>query len=484
MFRIYLITLLCIVGTFKTFAQGYDIKITVGKMPNKDVILARYYEDKILSVDTARLNAKGYGEFKNSYKKLARGHYILVFSPSNIFELIIGGNQKFNITSDTVDVIDNIRFENSPENQAFLDFQKFMVSLNKKGNEINEKYKKDPNKNNKDVQEAYQGLYKDLEKENRDHIKNLTVKFPKSAVATFANLTLSPDVPDFSKTVAANTPDRDMEIRKKSFYYMKNHYWDYTDFADTTILSTKIFKQKLDNYFENMVVVNPDSLYHACDDLLTKARNANKTVFRYLMNYCLVYTFDNKIMGMDEAFVKLGEKYYIGGIVNWLNKDQMKKITDEVYKRQYNLIGHKALDLQLPTIDGQVASIYTTKAPFMLLLFWEPNCGHCKKIVPQVKEKIDNRFAPYGLKVFAVNIDKESEKPRWVEFVEKHELFDFVNVWDPKKQSNYWTIYNVFSTPVMYILDKDKKIIAKNLSVEQMVDLLTNEYKKQGIEVK
>lgn len=77
-----------------------------------------------------------------------------------------------------------------------------------------------------------------------------------------------------------------------------------------------------------------------------------------------------------------------------------------------------------------------------------------------------------------------TDKKEWEEFVEKNELFDFINCWDPNKQSNYWTIYNVFSTPVMYILDKDKKIIAKNLAVEQMVDLLKNEYKKQGIEIK
>jgi hypothetical protein len=35
----------------------------------------------------------------------------------------------------------------------------------------------------------------------------------------------------------------------------------------------------------------------------------------------------------------------------------------------------------------------------------------------------------------------------------------------------------------MYILDKDKKFIAKSLTVDQMVDLLKHEYKKMGIEV-
>ncbi|MDL2283059.1 DUF5106 domain-containing protein [Odoribacter sp. OttesenSCG-928-G04] len=464
----------------KVMAQ-YDIKLTVKSMPNKEVLLASYYEDKIHAVDTAKLNAQGVGHFKKASKKLASGQYILFFNPGNIFELIIGSNQNFSITTDTTDFLNTIKYEGSPENSAFLDFQKFMSETQKKGSQIGENYGKDPNKENEDVKKAYQALYDDLDVDVRNYIKRITVQFPGSALATFANFTLSPSIPDFSKEVPEGTKDRDMEIRKKAYYYSKAHYWDYTNFTDTTLIHTNLFKKKLDNYFENMVAVHPDSLFRACDEILTKAR-PNKTMFRYLMNYCVVYTFDNKIMGMDEAFVKLGQKYHLGGIVDWLSEEQLKKITDEVIKRQYNLLGHKAIDLQLPTIDGQVASLYEVKAPFTLLIFWEPNCGHCKKQVPLAKKEIYDRFGPHGLKVYCVQT--HTNKKEWEEFVEKNELFDFINVWDPNRQSNYWTIYNVFTTPVMYILDKDKKIIAKNLAVEQMVDLLKHEYKKLGIEVK
>jgi peroxiredoxin len=446
-------------------------------MPNKEVLLAYYYEDRIMVADTAKLNSQGVGHFKKSTKKLGTGQYILFFNPGNVFELIIGGDQNFSITTDTTDVLNNIVYEGSPENTAFLDFQKFMGNINKKSAQIGEEFQKDPNKDEDNVKRAYQAMFEDMDKEIKAYVKGITTNFPHSAVATFANFTVSPSTPDFSKTVPEGTKDRDIEIRKKAYLYAKQHFWDNTNFTDTTLIRTNLFKKKLDNYFENMVVVHPDSLFNACDEILIKAR-PQKTMFRYLLNYCLMSTFDNKIMGMDGAFVKLGEKYYMSGIVDWMNPTELKKITDEVLKRQYNQIGHTAIDLQLPTIDGQVTSLYDTKAPFTLLLFWEPNCGHCKKVVPQVKKDIYNKFAPHGLKVFAVNTT--TNKKEWEDFVVKNETFDFINVWDPSRGSNYWTIYNVFSTPVMYVLDKDKKIIAKNLAVEQMVDLLKNEYKKQG----
>lgn len=466
--------------TNKTVAQGHNIKITVKQMPGKEIILANYFESKVYAVDTARLDNNGTGYFKNTKKKLPKGMYLLLFSNSNYFDMIIGDTQNFSIKSDTLDVLNRIEFEGSPENTAFRDFQRFMVEENRKSKDIREEYDKDPNKDKDEVKKAYTARFEQADKEVREYIAQMVKKYPKSALATFANFTLSPEIPDFSKTVPADTKDRDMEIRRRAYYYAKNHYWDHTDFTDSTLIRTPIFKSKLDDYFNNMVMVHPDSLYISCVEILEKSR-PSKAMFRYLMNYCLGYTFDNKIMGMDESFVKLGHHYYVSGIVDWLDKEQMKKITDEVYKRQYNLLNHKALDLKLPSLEGNWVSLYETKAPFILLLFWEANCGHCKKQVPLAKKEIFDRFAPHGLKVFAVNT--HTNKKEWEEFIEQNELFDFINCWDPERQSNYWTIYNVFSTPVMYILDKDKKIIAKNLAVEQMVELLKKEYQKQGITV-
>lgn len=479
--NLFFLILLC--GIFQadeTSAQGYDIRIQVGKMPHQKIILANYFEGKVYACDTASLDAQGNGYFRNDHKKLARGMYILLFSPSNYFDLIIGNDQHFSIQTDTVDYLRTMKFEGSPENTAFLEFQQFMTSQNQKMQRLREEFEKDPNKEQENVKKSYTDKFNQADKDVRTYVADLVKKYPGSALATFVNFTLSPEVPDFSSSIPENTKDRDLEIRRRTFYYAKDHFWDHTDFTDSMLIRTPVFKNKLDDYFKNWVIVHPDSLYRACTNIIEKARPC-KVMFRYLLNYCIVSTFDNKIMGMDEAFVKLGERYYMNGQVDWLDKEQLKKITDEVIKRQYNLIGQTALDLKLPSLEGDWVSLHETKAPYILLMFWEPNCGHCKKQIPLVKKEIYDRFSPHGLKVFAVMT--HTDKKAWEEFVEKNEIFDFINCWDPNRQSNYWTIYNVFSTPVIYLLDKNKKIIAKNLAVDQLVDMLKREYKKQGIEI-
>lgn len=465
----------------QSHAQGYNIKITVNKMPGKNIILAHYFEGKVYATDTAKLDGTGSGVFKRSDKKLGKGMYLLLFSPSNYFDLLIGDNQNFSIKTDTLNILESITIEGAPENIAFLDFQKFMTSQNQKTKKIREAYDKEPNKENSDIKKKYTAQFEVADQEVRAYIGNLGKQYPGSALATFATFTLSPVLPDFSKEVPEGTKDRDMEIQKRAYYYNKAHYWDYTNFSDSTLIRTPIFKNKLDEYFNNMILMHPDSVYRESVNVIEKSRKS-KAMFRYMVSYCFNFSLESKIMGMDEAFVKIAKKYYVSKQVDWVDKENMKKIEEEVIKLQYNLIGQKSQELKLPTMEGGWVSLHETKAPFTLLLFWESDCGHCKKQVPQVKHDLLDKFKPYGLKVFAVHT--QNDKDKWEKFVAEHDLFDFINCWDPHNQTNYRVYYNVFSTPIMYLLDKDKKIIAKKLDIEQLADMLKREYKKQGIEIK
>lgn len=464
---------------FSTKAQ-YNIKVDAPQMAGQKATLAFHFNGQLRVADTVWLDPAGTGYFRNSGKKLARGLYMLYFTPTVNMEMLIGGEQNFGIQCDTTDMLQKAKIEGSSENEAFLRFQRFLNKANREGKEISEQYAKLSEKEKKERQEEFTGGFNELDRKAKNYVDSLARHYPGSALATFTRFIMPVEPPDFSKEVPEGTPDRDKEIQQRAWYYAKSHYWDHADLTDSVLIYTPTFKPKLDAYFKNMIYVHPDSLYNACVDLIEKARPC-KIMFRYLTEYCLEYTFSNKIMGMDEAFVKFGHRYYLSGEAYWAEEKQMKTIKEEVYKRQYNLLNHKAYDLKFPTLEGNWASLYETDAPFILLMFWEPNCGHCKKQVPLAKKEIYDRFGRHGLKVFSVNI--HTDKKAWEDFIEKYELFDFINCWDPKQEPTYRTLYNVFSTPVMYILDKEKKIIAKSLTVEQMTDLLKHEYEKMGVEV-
>lgn len=116
---------------------------------------------------------------------------------------------------------------------------------------------KDPAKTSPEAKKKYSARFDQIDKEVRDHIAGLCKQFPNSALATFANFTLSVPTPDFSKEIPENTPNRDFEIQKKEYLFSKAHYWDNTNFQDSTLIRTPIFKSKLDEFFNTRVLMIP-----------------------------------------------------------------------------------------------------------------------------------------------------------------------------------------------------------------------------------
>lgn len=129
-----------------------------------------------------------------------------------------------------------------------------------------------------------------------------------------------------------------------------------------------------------------------------------------------------------------------------------------------------APDMKMPSYTGEWFRLSEVSAPYTILAFWEPSCGHCKKEIPHLKSAILDQYSKYGVKVFAVYVQVDPDP--WKEFIEEHQLEDFINVYDPYGSSHYRQFYHIKSTPTLFVLDKDKKIIAKKLGVEQIADFL------------
>ncbi len=75
----------------------------------------------------------------------------------------------------------------------------------------------------------------------------------------------------------------------------------------------------------------------------------------------------------------------------------------------------------------------------------------------------------YSVEVFAIYT--QDDKKKWQDFIEKHKI-DWTNCWDPENISNYRELYTVYSTPIMYLLDKDKKIKSLSVGPDKIKNLL------------
>jgi len=68
--------------------------------------------------------------------------------------------------------------------------------------------------------------------------------------------------------------------------------------------------------------------------------------------------------------------------------------------------------------------------------------------------------------VEVVAIYNQSNKKEWGDFLEQHHLNDWINIWDKYHVTRFQIIYDTRSTPAVYLLDKDKKIVAKKFSID------------------
>jgi peroxiredoxin len=193
-------------------------------------------------------------------------------------------------------------------------------------------------------------------------------------------------------------------------------------------------------------------------------------MYQYLAAFLLNNSVQSKIMGMDAVFVAIADEVYLSGKATWADSTQMAKIQEEVFLTRPNLIGNIAPEMLMETIDGETLSLHQLHNDYTIIVFYEYDCGHCKKSVPALYNDVYLKFIDNNIDVFAVCMSDNHEK--WAEFVEEHQLAGWHHVWDVPHRSLYRFKYNVRSSPMIYLIDKEKKIIAKKLDNDNLVMLL------------
>ena len=150
----------------------------------------------------------------------------------------------------------------------------------------------------------------------------------------------------------------------------------------------------------------------------------------------------------------------------------MKSVRERVSHLKYNLLGEIAPELRLFDLNGNVVSLHSIQADYIVLYFFDTECGHCQKIIPEWK-KINDEKGFSSKNIVTLFVETQADKKKMQDFTEKHGLKDYKMAYDPYQTTNFRVLYDIYSTPTPYILDKDKKIIAKRIDPETIADFLT-----------
>ncbi len=464
-FPIVLLVIVCI-SCFCSFAkEGYHIKVNINGLKDTTSILAYYYGNNQYVKDTAYVDSKGFFEFKGD-STLEKGMYMIVLPGQQYFDIIIDNDQFFEINSDIKDISGKLTFKGSAENSAFYEYLRTLKPLSENITELRKimnelelgtERRESVLKQIKDLEEKAQILQKDFLNDN-----------PKGLFSSVLMAQQVVPVPE-PPIKADGTPDREL-----LYFMFLDEYWKNVDLKDERLLRTPVFHQKLNQFFSSVVIQIPDSIITAADRFIDKTRGNNE-MFKYVVWFVMNLSERSNIMGMDAVFVHMAEKYYISGEAFWVSEEQLDRITKRAIAQKPLLIGAVAPDINVFTPDRKTISLHEIESKYLVLYFWDSDCSHCKVVTPKLKEvysKIQNK----GIKVFAVNT--EASREDWLNYIEKNKL-EWINVHDPVNTSGFREKYDLFAVPIIYVLDKDKKIIAKKINPEQLEELI-NHYERMN----
>lgn len=444
-------------------AEGYKINLKIDSGANHKIKLANYYLGNIYLKDSLQLDASGAGVFRSD-TLLPQGLYKIYLDEKNHFDILLGADQDFSMQKESFDSPD-IKIAGAVETDEFFKYTIFMQNLQKKGAEINNKLKTATGDEKAKLQTEMSGLTNQLH-EYWFRIKN---EYPNTFLSAFllANYVPALDI----STLPAEVQKNDSLLLLARFNFQKEHYWDYFDYTDERFLYTPFFKPKLETWFTKVLFQNYDSIKTEVFRFIEEVR-PSKRIFQFAVSWFLNASINSNIMGMDALFVDLARTYYFSGQAFWTNEEAMKKIRENVAFAEHNLIGKTAPDLTLENIDGEHVNLHKIQSKITIVLIYEPDCSHCKEFVPHLHKDVYQQFKDKGLKVYAIySMDKKEE---WTEFVTKHNLYDWINVWDENHISQFKILYDARKTPAVYLLDENKKIIAKSITVEQVGELMKN----------
>lgn len=452
---------LVLVLALKGNAEGFELTVRLASVPGGQVLLAHYYGASILVDDTIRLDNRGEGLLRRD-TLLPQGIYKIYLNQDTHFDFLLGKDQTLTISNPDFKV-PNMTIEGAAESLEFLAYMKWIGQHQQTRKKLEDQRSGAGEAEIKKIEAQLRALTEEV----KEYWKRKSVEYPGSFLGAFlmSNYQEELNPEDIPENIRSN----DSLNWVYQYNFRKNNYFNYFDLRDERFLYTPSIKPRLDTYFEKVLIQMYDSVKPAAYEILSRVEPFPR-MYRYVVSYLLNHSMNSRIMGMDALFVDIARDYYLSGKAPWADSTTIARIRENVLFFENGLIGNQARDFQMETWTGEPFRLYQQNARYMILVFYEPNCSHCREYLPALYNDIYLKFRDDGVDVTAVYA--MDNKQEWGEFIEKHHLTDWHNVWDEHHLTRFKVHYDTRTTPAVYLLDKDKKILAKKFTLEFLQEYL------------
>ena len=445
-----------------TLIQAYIDGLSAGK-----VRLVGVAGDQNYLADSTVAN--GLGQFTLRRKSpLQPGFYTWLLPGQKNFSMLVDKDQKFTIRADADDFLNTIKAEGSPNTELLYESFRLQSKQEPELNQLAEAMKNNP-PNSPAFQQAKTRQAQIVE-ERKAALEAMYKKNPDAFFTKFKIAGQNPDLIEFKK------PNGDLDTLRQLLDY-RNRFWDNVDFNDRRLLNTPVVSNKLRRYIKELTPQNPDSIIKVADALIRRVQ-PHREYFKFFANW-IALTYENgktSVMDGEAVYVHIVKNFFKSGVAFWSNQKEIDALQKHISEMEASLLNRKGPDVTAKDVlTGQMRSIYELTAPLVVVFMFSPDCEHCQKDAPKIAT-IANNWKARGVQFYGIALGSEEMQDDIKQFVTKNR-FSFPVVNDPTNRAIY-AKYFVDITPELYILNKDRTIVSKNLHAEQLEEVFERELKK------
>ncbi|TXF90780.1 redoxin domain-containing protein [Neolewinella aurantiaca] len=438
--------------------ESPNIRVEIGGVPLQGALLIGQFAEQQFRADEAIVEGNAV-VFKRDepYKP---GHYYCYFSDGAAVQLLIDQDQTFSLSAPTAqNALRDMKVEGSVENELFYELLKFEAGQQEDFRQLGDAVRSaSPGS---PEYEKLQADRKALVDQRLEYQNKLFAKHPKSLFTSFKRAGRNPQLRD------VRLPDGTIDEQAQVAAFRED-FWNDVDFNDIRLLNTPVIFNKLKRYIQELTPQNADAIIESSDKLISKVLDKPE-FFKFFANWITLQYEPGKTTVMDGAaiHVHMIQNYFTKERAFWSDSMTVYGLQQRADQMAYSLVGQKGPDITVPDMNGTPRRLYDLKKPFIAVYMYNPECEHCIEETPKFV-KVMNELKS-ELDVYAIALDTDQTK--WKNFVKANGMSEWTNVYDPTNRSIFKTYY-VDNTPELYLLNKDRVIVGKNLKVAQLKDAI------------
>jgi len=254
----------------------------------------------------------------------------------------------------------------------------------------------------------------------------------------------------------------DNDLRRK---FLLIHFWDNLNLKDTSFTANPIYiREPFREYLDVLVVSGYDESRESVLILTKRVIASQINIIKYFLAVFEESLYDpNSIYKNDELYITFIEEVLKSDTLPFEIKERLSFQLNMLVKNRVNT---KAANVEFVTSEGKNTSLYNVKSPFVMLLFYEPDCQNCNIAIEMMKSS--NVLKEAGNKIKVVALYTGDNKALWNSHL-KNMSKNWVVGFDSKNSVINNSIYDRRSAPSFYILDAGKTVLVKDATYDTCI---------------